>query len=114
MQGNFRVHHPAAALAPHEMSMHANDVDHGQFAIQIGIDGAQELVADHRASPEGVRTSRRKARSSRRPRNSRDMTVPSGRWRICAISRYEKPPMWARTTVSFAKTPSGAKRLIWR
>src|SRR2546425_550109 len=100
MERRLRLHHLPAELAPEQVLVHVEGFHDRQLIVQIGVDGAQKLVTGHRGVSERLRLSRRLALSIRRARKSLDMTVPTGTPRICAISRYEKPAMWARTTVS--------------
>src|SRR5262249_37578065 len=97
-----------AALASVRMGLDPEHLEDRELVVQVRVDRLQQLGAGHRSGSVGVGSaavggrvgSASAARSIRRARNSRDMTVPSGTSRIRAISRYEKPPTWARTNAS--------------
>src|SRR5262249_17406782 len=89
---------PAAVVALGEMRLGLLPLGVGERAIQEVL---QELLATiARLAGHESASSASCCFNARRPRCSRDMTVPIGMSRICAASAYEKSPMSTRTTTS--------------
>src|SRR6516162_9514234 len=99
----------AATGADQQVRLDGPPLRRPQGPVEVEVDALQHVLASHRggtalpchcpclppadtASPKGSRGScsqyaRSAWRKNRRPRDSRDMTVPIGRWAISAISR---------------------------